>query len=467
MAKKPLFLFILLVIFLSCKTETPKVDLAIHNINIIDLKTGEIVPKQSVLINSDTIYSIVPTKDLFIAHATKSIDGTNKYLVPGFWDNHVHFRGGDSLIAENEHFLDLYIANGITTVRDAGGDLTTSVQQWQQEIAAGENIGPTIYTSGPKIDGPGARWAGSLEVSNDEEINAALDSLQELNVDFVKLYDSTISGENYLKTIKNAEKRGMITSGHMPFTVTLDETIEAGIDGIEHLYYVLKGCSSKERKITNAVKKGSLSFWSSLSQVIQTYEDTTAQAQFKKLIAANVYVVPTLYIGHTLSFLDENDHSTDGYLTYNYIGPGIQKTYAGRINSALNATPEFIHMRKNLDSTFVKLVGKLNTAGVGLLAGSDSGAYNSYIYPGISLHMELKALVDAGLTPLEALRTSSQNGSIFLKKKLPTIKVGAKADLVILGKNPLENIENTRTINWVIKNGRGFNQKDQALLKSN
>lgn len=71
-----------------------------------------------------------------------------------------------------------------------------------KEIAAGENIGPTIYTSGPKIDGPHARWAGSLEVSNDEEINAALDSLQELNVDFVKLYDSTISGENYLKTIK-------------------------------------------------------------------------------------------------------------------------------------------------------------------------------------------------------------------------------------------------------------------------
>lgn len=65
--------------------------------------------------------------------------------------------------------------------------------------------------------------------------------------------------------------------------------------------------------------------------MIQTYADTTAQAQFKKLIAANVYVVPTLYIGHTLSFLDENDHSTDGYLKYNYIGPGIQKHTLGAL----------------------------------------------------------------------------------------------------------------------------------------
>lgn len=467
MLKRPLSLLILCILLSSCKPEATKFDLAIHNINIIDLKTGKILPKQSVFINDDTIHSIVPTTDLYMSINTKSINGTDHYLIPGFWDNHVHFRGGDSLIAENEHFLDLYLANGITTVRDAGGDLTTSVQQWQKEIAAGENVGPTIYTSGPKIDGPGARWAGSLEVSNDKEINAALDSLQQLKVDFVKLYDSTISGRNYLKTIKNAENRGMITSGHMPFSVTLDETIDAGIDGIEHLYYILKGCSSKEREITKAVKNGSLDFWSSLTKVMQTYADSTAQAQFNKLIAANVYVVPTLHIGHTLSFLDENDHTTDGYLTYDYIGPGIQKTYAGRINSALNATPEFIDMRKNLDSTFVQLVGKLNTAGVGLLAGSDSGAYNSYIYPGISLHKELKALVDAGLTPLEALRTSSQNGSIFLKKELPAIKVRAKADLVILHENPLENIENTQTISWVIKSGKAFNQKDQALLKSN
>ncbi|WP_031425038.1 amidohydrolase family protein [Flavimarina sp. Hel_I_48] len=467
MFKKLLLFFLTATILSSCNKREPDYDVAVHNINIVDLKTGKIIPRQSVFINADTIHSIVSTKDLLISLARKSINGTDKYLVPGFWDNHVHFRGGDSLIAENEHLLDLYIANGVTTVRDAGGDLTSSVQQWQKEIASGENVGPTIYTSGPKIDGRRARWPGSLEVFNDKSINKALDSLQALNVDFVKLYDSTISGENYLKTIENAEKRGMITSGHMPSTVTVEETTQAGIDAIEHLYYVLKGCSLEEVEITNAVKDRKLSFWSSLDKVMQTYSDSIAQIEFDRLIAADVYVVPTLYIGHTLSFLDEYDHSYDGYLTNNYIGPGIQKTYDGRIKSALNAKPEFIKMRKKLDSMFIQLTGKLNTAGVGLLAGSDSGAYNSYIYPGFSLHLELKALVDAGLSPLEALRASSQNGARFLKKEIPAIKAGRKADLVIIEGNPLEDIENTQRIYWVFKNGESFSQKSQALLKSN
>ncbi|HBT10202.1 MAG TPA: amidohydrolase, partial [Leeuwenhoekiella sp.] len=137
-------------------------------------------------------------------------------------------------------------------------------------------VGPTIYTSGPKIDGPGATWAGSLEVENDQDIQQALDSLQELNVDFVKIYDSKISGENYLKVISEAEKRKMITSGHMPYSVTVDETTSAGIDAIEHLYYVLKGCSSDERAITEAVKNNEAGFWTSLDRVMQTYSDSVA-----------------------------------------------------------------------------------------------------------------------------------------------------------------------------------------------
>ncbi|HEA30300.1 MAG TPA: amidohydrolase [Leeuwenhoekiella sp.] len=464
MLRKLLTFFIAFTTLLSCEKKPEPVDIVVKNISIINLKTGKIRQNQSVFIAADTIYKIQKNADNNIT-AVKTIDGTGQFLLPGFWDNHVHFRGGDSLIAENKHLLNLYIANGVTTVRDAGGDLTTSVQSWQKDIASGTLMGPTIYTSGPKIDGPDARWAGSLEVSNSEEINRALDSLQALNVDFVKLYDSTISGENYLKTIKNAEKRGMITSGHMPYTVKVDETIEAGIDGIEHLYYVLKGCSTQEQQITEEVKNGSLNFWSSLAQVMKTYSDSTAQNQFDKLIASNVYIIPTLHIGHTLSYLDENNHSKDKYLKY--MGKGIQKTYAGRIKSALSASPEFVAMRKKLDSTFVALAGKLNDAKVGLLAGSDSGSYNSYIYPGISLHKELKALVDAGLTPLEALQTSSQNGAKFLKKQLPEIKIGAQADLVILQKNPLQQIENTTAINWVLKNGKALDKKQlKNLLKS-
>lgn len=458
-------LFITSLVLLSCTVKAPVFDLVIHNVDIINLEKGEILNEQSVFINADTIHSIVRTKDLLTSAAKTQIDGTGKYLMPGLWDNHVHFRGGDSLIEENKKFLNLYLANGITTVRDAGGDLTTSVMQWQEDMKNGVLNGPTIYTSGPKIDGPGATWAGSLEVSTFEDIERALDSLQSLEVDFVKIYDSKISAENYLQTIKKAEKRGIITSGHMPYSVTLEETTAAGIDAIEHLYYILKGCSLEEAAITEAVKTGKMGFWSSLDRVIKTYSETTATKTFSSLTERDVYVVPTLHIGKTLSYLDEHDRTGDTNL--NYIGPGIKKTYEGRINSALNASPEFVATRKKLDSTFIFLTGQLHKNKVGILAGSDCGAYNSYIYPGISLHNELEALVGAGLSPLEALRTSSQNGAKFLKKTVPTIQSGARADLIIINTNPLQDVKSTQDIYEVIKAGKTFNRKKlNSLLEA-
>ncbi len=450
-----------LMILVSCKSREPEADLLIAHVNRIDLETGTVYPNQFIFITGDRITAVGDSSIIEKYSTKETLDASGKFLMTGLWDNHVHFRGGDSLIAENKNLLNLYVANGITTVRDAGGDLTASVQNWQSQIAEGSLTGPDIYTSGPKIDGPGATWAGSLEVSTEVEIQRALDSLQSLNVDFVKIYDSKISAANYLKVIAEAESRGMITSGHMPYSVTVDETVNAGIDAIEHLYYVLKGCSSEEVAITEAVKNGKAGFWSSLDRVMQTYSDSTAQKNFKTLKESNVFVVPTLHIGHTLSYLDEEDHSQDEFLKY--IGAGIQKTYAGRINSALNASPEFVVMRKNLDSAFVKLASDLHQNGVKLLAGSDCGASNSYVYPGVSLHAELRALVDAGLSPLEALQTSALNGANFLQKEKPEIAADKVADLILLNSNPLEDITNSSDLFGVIKRGQLYNS---AKLKN-
>ena len=452
------------LLLISCKTREPEADLVIAHVNRIDLESGRVYPNQFIYITGDRITLVLDSAEAAQFDAKETLDATAKYLMTGLWDNHVHFRGGDSLITENKNLLNLYIANGITTVRDAGGDLTGSVQDWQNQMESGNLTGPDIYTSGPKIDGPGATWAGSLEVSGEAEIEAALDSLQQLNVDFVKIYDSTISAENYVEVIAKAEDRGMITSGHMPYSVTVEDAVNSGIDAMEHLYYVLKGCSAEEKSITEAVKTGEAGFWSSLDRVMQTYSDTTAQNTFKTLKDQDVFVAPTLHIGHILSYLDEENHTDDSYLKY--MGPGIQKTYGGRINSAKNASPEFVVMRKNLDSAFVKLAGDLHRNGVKLLAGSDCGAFNSYVYPGLSLHQELQALVDAGLSPLEALQTSALNGADFLKKNKPVIQADAVADLVLLNANPLENISHTNDLFAVIKRGNLYSKRDlEDLLK--
>lgn len=460
-----LFLSLLLTIF-SCKNDTiNNYDLAITNANVVHLETGKI-EVQDIYISDGKIQAVeAASSSNFKVDST--IDASGKYVLPGFWDNHIHLRGGDSLIANNKNFLKLFIANGITTVRDAGGDLTHSVMDWKNQIAAENLIGPTIFTAGPKIDGPGATWAGSLEVETEEDIMEALDSLESLNVDFVKIYDSRISPENYLKTIEETKKRGFTVSGHMPFTVTLEETIDAGMDGIEHLYYIMKGCASNEIEVTDKLNKGEMGFWGAMPALMGAYSDSTAQTTFTNLKENDVFVVPTLHIVKTLSYLDEVDHSKDLYLKY--MGKGIIQTYMGRIQSSLNSSEEARENRKQLDAFFGALAKSLNDAGVQLLAGSDSGAFNSYTYPGISLHKELQVMVENGISPLDALRTSTANGAKFLNQTddYGRISKGKISDLVILDANPLKNIENTQKIYTVIKGTQVFSKSQLQELLNN
>ena len=375
--KQILFFSVLLLFFLSCKTETNEAfDLVITNGNIINIETGAIT-KQNIVVNDGRIIRIDSSSNSVQYNSEQQIDASGKYILPGFWDNHVHFRGGDSLIDANKDFLKLFIMNGVTTVRDAGGDLTTSVLDWNSQITKGELMGPTIFTSGPKLDGPNATWAGSLVVTNKEDVSKALDSLQQLKTDFVKIYESRISREAFLEAVSQATERGLITSGHMPFTVELRENIEAGIGAIEHLYYVLKGCSSEEKEITQAIINREYGFWQSMNKLIATYDEFTAQSTFKQLKENNVFVVPTLHIGDVLSTLDEVDHSNDPYLKV--MPSGIKATYQGRIRGFLNGSEKARQDRKALNIFFRDLVAALNDADVNLLAGSDSGAFK-FIY---------------------------------------------------------------------------------------
>lgn len=464
MKARILFLFAALAIY-SCQTKE-SVDILITHAEVIDVETGEILSDQMIGIRNDTIVFISDdySKDY---DAGEVIQADGKYVIPGLWDMHIHFRGGEELIDENKNLIPLFTANGITGVREAGGDMTQKIFEWQNAIQAGTMVGPRIFTSGPKLDGPGGTWAGSIPVNTREEAVQAVDSLINLGSDFVKLYDSRISRDGYIWILEEAKRRGIKTSGHMPFTVMLDEAVEAGLGSVEHLYYVLKGASMEEQQVTNDVIAGKASFWGSMNRLMATTSYAQEQAAFELLRNNNTYVVPTLYIGNVLTHLKEVDHSNDEYL--NYVGDGIIDTYQGRIRSALNANDEFTQMRIDLNNTFVNLVPKLHEAGVQLLAGSDCGASNSYVYPGESLHGELKALVDAGLPEIEALKAATINGARFLEVDdfYGSLKAGKSGDLLILNNNPLEDINNTQNISRMVLQGNIFSKADMdALLES-
>ena len=435
-------------------------DVVINHVTLVDVATGQLTPNQVVAIAKGKIVE-VQAADQDSYAAKQYVNGNGRYLIPGLWDMHVHFRGGDSLAAANKRSLPLFLAHGITTVRDCGGDLTPSIFQWRREMDAGQLVGPRIFTSGPKIDGPGATWPGSLEVETPAQISRALDSLQRLKVDYVKIYDSKISGPAYLETIRQAQRRGLKTTGHMPYSVTLAEAIKRGLDATEHLYYVFKACSSKEDSLTALVRNSlgtskPLGLFALLPAVYDTYSPAAASRIFALMAQRHTAAVPTLYIQKTLTELPENDHAHDSLRAY--IDPRIQATYLRRLASARQQSAAAQAFGKKLNAKFMSLVPLMQAAGVTILAGSDSGPFNSFIYPGASLQEELVLLVRAGLTPRQALQAATINGARFLGMADHTAAIapGKDADLVLLTANPLEDIANIKKIDAVISRGKAY-----------
>lgn len=443
-------------------------DLVINHVNVVDVESGRLRPDQLVAVAGGKIVRVGPASQARY-QARQKMDGTGRFLLPGLWDMHVHFRGGDSLAAANKKSLALYLAHGITTVRDCGGDLTPAIFQWRREEVAGTLAGPRLFTSGPKIDGPGATWPGSLEVTTPAQVSHALDSLQKLRVDFVKIYDSKISGEAYLETISQAEKRGLKTTGHMPYSVTLAEAVRQGLDGTEHLYYVFKACSGKEDSLTALVRNSlttskPLGLFALLPAVYDTYSPAAAQRIFRLMAAHHTVAVPTLAIGRTLAELGENDHAHDSLLAY--IDPKIQRTYARRLAGARQQSAAARAFTQKLEAKFRTLVPQLQAAGVTILAGSDSGPFNSFTYPGASLHDELGLLVQAGLTPAQALRAATISGATFMgvASRSGSIAEGKDADLVLLTANPLADIANVRRIAAVVARGQVYARPELRKL---
>jgi imidazolonepropionase-like amidohydrolase len=445
------------LLILSCQSftfaQTNTVDLLIKDASIIDVKSGEIVDNQVVAVKNGVIVNVGSASKSANYKAKKTISAKGKFVMPGLWDMHVHFGGGDSLIQENKDLLNLYIANGITAVRDAAADITPSVLEWRKAVNDGKLLGPTIFTSGPKLEGYKSIWQGDIEVGTMAEVNKALDSLQKLKVDFVKITDNTIKPEIFLGSIKEARKRGFKTSAHIPSVFTIEQISEAGLSSIEHISYLLRAGLKNEKVLTEQVANGTLPARELSLKALNEFDEATAEATFKVLAKNKTAVTPTLSISYATAFLDINDHKNDDFLKY--IGPGLRKTYDWRVQRAAKDTKEAIEIRHRTIEKAASLLPLLWRSGVKILAGTDAGYLNSFDYPGLGLHQELELMVKNGLTPLQALQASIINGPEFLNKseKYGSISIGKKADILILNENPLLNISATQNIYALVAHG--------------
>lgn len=442
--------FFLFLLALSCSSEAPKqVDLLLHNATVVDVANNTTITHQFVAISGQRIVAVNDMRYANAFRAEKVVDVSAQYVMPGLWDNHVHFRGGKELIAENKELLALYVQFGVTTVRDAGGDMTPSVLQWKKQIESGELVGPYIFTSGPKLDGPRPAWAGSIKIEKEEDIALALDSLEAIGADYVKMYDGSLSVENFYAIIAAAEERGMKTTGHMPMSGDLKKALALGLDGSEHMYYVMKACSPKADSLTD-LNLG----YGMMETLTETYDPQMAADFFAELAEREVYITPTMYIQQVLGNLTEVSHATDSLLPR--IGEGIQKTYEGRVRSAQRAKASGSQMREKVTALTAQMIPEMLAAGVPILAGSDGGPSNSFVYPGEALWGELFSLNATGLSPAEVLRTSLINGPAFFGKQADygSVAEGKMADLLILEKNPLDDLQHLRSLKQVLLKGK-------------
>lgn len=434
-------------------------DLAITGVTVVDVASGTLRPGRTIVVTSGRIAAVADSADGFAP--ARTVDATGRFALPGLWDMHVHFGGGEALIQENQRLLPLYVAHGITTVRDAAGDLSPSVLEWRAAVAAGTLEGPSIFTSGPKIEGIDSVWPGDLEVGSEAEVDAALDRLQAMRVDFVKLTENTLSPALYLHGVRAATRRGLRTSGHVPVAVTLDQASEAGLRSIEHMSYLLRAGSPREAALSGAAGAGTMPAGDAVTAMIDSFDDATAVAAYRRLAARGTVVTPTLNGSRILAYLDQDAHASDPYLQY--LGPGLKATYAGRVTRAAADDAAAVQRRHERFEKAARLVPLLRQAGVTLLAGTDAGFLNSFNYPGLGLHDELEILVRYGLTPQQALAASVVNGPAFLGRaaEFGALEAGKAADVLLLDRNPLEDIRATRAIHGVVLHGR---YRDRAAL---
>jgi imidazolonepropionase-like amidohydrolase len=441
---------------ISAQTSSQPKQIAIAHVTVINPATASVQPDSIVVINADRITFVSHSVVVPLAKNTRVIDGRGQFLIPGLWDMHVHSAFGDWFPGGRDIILPLFIANGVTGVRDMGGDIPV-LFAWRKQIAAGKIIGPRMVISGPMLDAllPDGklRFPSSIAVTTPESAVAAVDSLKAQGVDFIKV-QSVISHDAYLAAAAEARKVGLPIVGHVPDKVRLAEVIAAGQKSVEHLMGIFEGCSAQEEKF--------LAGQGDLQLLLSTRDQAKCDALIRQLAQSQTWQVPTLAWQRGGTFLDQRDLKHDPLDKYvpAYWREVTWKRFTDEMMPGLLHDP--LVLRQKYFASNLQMVGALHRAGVPFLAGTDA-APGVYILPGFSLHDELANFVEAGFTSMESLETATSGPAKFLgmESSYGSVEAGKISDLVLLSANPLDDIRNTRKIVAVIANGRLF---DRAAL---
>jgi imidazolonepropionase-like amidohydrolase/ketosteroid isomerase-like protein len=441
-------------------TTEPQSKLYISHVTVIDTETGKEATDQTVVISDGRISDVANSNNVAVPAKAHTVDGRGKYLIPGLWDMHVHATRFDST-------LPLYIANGVTGVREMFGP--PDANKFRAELAAKHLVAPHIYLASPIVDGKPPVWPDSIEVATADEARRAVDEQKQRGADFIKVY-SLLSRDAYFAIVDEARRQSIPVAGHVPNSVTLLEAAAAKQQSIEHLIGMDLACSSREKDLRPkilAAKPIGIEFDSLVLAALQSYSDERCKGVFAELKKNGSWPVPTLTVWRSVGMMNDPQFTSDNRVRY------FSGEFRNWLNGSLDArmkewSASQFGVRRDIFTAESKLTGELFRAGVPMLAGTDVG--NPFCFPGFSLHDELALLVEAGVTPLGALQMATRNPALFMgaTAKYGSITPGKVADLVLLDADPLKDIHNTTKISEVFLDGKEYDRPalDQILASA-
>ncbi len=466
------------LLFIRCQPdgELFPESLIIEHVTTIDAVQGK-RGDQTVIIKSGKIFRIAPSGEIKLHSDNQIIDGSRKYLIPGLWDAHVHF----AFIEELAPFMfDLFLVNGVTSVRDTGGRIDF-VKKWKDAALADPLRAPRVMIAGPLIDGLPNVYDGSTPfrpalsqgVADNDAAVALVNRLDSMEVDFLKAYEM-LTPSQFRAITQRARELNLKVTGHVPLSMDVISASNAGLNSMEHL-----------RNLEISIAENAQKLWDQRLQMLQqgkemdggdlrsdihqaqriyaiNHRDESRIDTVLSVLAKNqTWQIPTLSINTVRAerlFLDQSRQET-----FKYLPPAMEKEWLDGTQSV--AQQPVSDSARIFADWSLEMTKRIQDEGIPLMTGTDCPIF--FLMPGYSLHDEFMLLAKAGLSPMEILSASTYNPAKYFEMghELGLIKAGYWADLVLLDEDPLSDIENTRKIQAVFKQGKYYSRSDlDAIL---
>ncbi len=385
-----------ILLFSSCNKPVDNPTTVFKDVNVLTMVNDSILYRQSVLVTDGKIADIGIYDKMNIPENTNIVEGKEQYLIPGLCDMHVHYNNEDDRL--------LYVANGVTFIRNMFG--APGHLKLRKKIKEKSLIGPELYTTCPIIDGENPIWPGSFEMSDKNQVFDALSQFKKDGYDAIKIYDK-LTKEVFDEITRVAKELDIPVVGHVPHAVDLKHAISSGLNSIEHLVGYEK-----------------------------YYDDEKVLEQTLK---SGVWNCPTLVVLKNLGGNDSLNNNPPNDIKY------VSPVQVAWWKSGKSWNAHFVKKTKLL-----KILADNNA---NIVVGTDVS--NPYTIAGFSLHEELSLWQDAGVAPYQILLSATKKCAEMIgqESRFGTVEKGKDADLLLLKHNPLEDINNTKSIAGVMTKG--------------